>query len=166
MSSAAINGSSDNFSIRLVNSAGISETINFSTKYKALTEYDITISARHELLKGGKVKKPKHINLEWDIDFSEYLSKNDAKFINKIKNAEIDNSKIFLTPHTDAPHRNYRVIIIENKRQLGKHYGNQPNKDYVISFENADVITYHGWVDADDIPVITNVNNESIKFII
>lgn len=162
----AINGSSDKFTFRIVNSLGITETISFSGKHQALFEYDTTIATRHELLKGGKVKSAKHVNLEWEIDFSEYLAKGDAKQINKIKNAEMDGNKLYLVPHTDVPGRSFRVFIIEDKRKLGKHYGNQPNKDYVMFFENADTIDRHGWIDDDDIGVITQTCNESIKFII
>lgn len=166
MPTNAINGSSDKFSFRIVFPSGTSEVINFSSKFQALNEYDSSTHLRHELIKGAKVKKVKHVNLEWEIDFSEFLSKDDAKLINKIKNAEYDNCKLFLTPHTDAPNRKFRVLIIEEPRKLGKHYGNQANKDYVLKFENADTISRYNWLDADDIPVITNVNNESIKFII
>lgn len=166
MSTNAINGKSDKFKIWIVYPSNEVVSCDFTGKHQALTEYDETISTRHELLKGGKVKKPKYVNLEWEIDFSEFINKTDAKFINRIKNAEFDNAKIYLMPHLDAVNRYFRVLVIENKRALTKHYGNQEAKGYVIAFENADAQEQHRWVDADDIPVITNVNNESIKFII
>lgn len=162
----SINGS-DKFRIRLVDASGISETLNFSFRYQALNEYDTTVSIRHELIKGSIIKKPKFVKLKWEIDFTEWLEKNDAKLINKLKNAEMDGYKIFLTPHIDLPGRYFQVNIVEDERKLGKHYGRYtPNKDYVITFENTNTINRHNWLDPDDIPVITHVCDQSIKFIV
>lgn len=166
MATLAINGSSDKFSFRLKYPGGATETLNFSTQYEALYEYDVTIATRHELIKGSKVKKTKYVNLEWELDHSGFLNKSDAKLINKLKNAEFDGAEITIIPHSDAPFRKYRVHILEEKRKMGKHPGNQPNKDYVLWFENADAINRHNWIDSDDVPVITHVNNQSIKIII
>lgn len=146
-----INGS-DRFSFRIISPNGKVETLNFSFRFKALTEFDQAFSIRHQLSTGEVIKKIKYFRYEWTIDFSEYMNRSDSFNIQKIKNAEFENKKIFLTPHFDVPWREYQVHVIDEKRALGIHY-KQVNKDYIINFESVQSFEFYDWYDPNIIPV-------------
>ena len=112
----------------------------------------MSTAVRHIFLNGSKKKKVLFVNLRWVIDWSGALEKPDALQVNKVKNAEYQGKTIYLTPHSDVP-REFKVQIVEKERELGKHYGDQANKDYIIEFENVDAITEYNWVDPDLIAI-------------
>jgi len=153
-----INGSGK-FRILLIDSAGGTETLDFSFNYTALNEYDQGIATRHIFSAGNKRKLLHFSNLIWECDFSGLLLSGDAVLINKVKNAEYEGKTIWLIPHIETAWRVFKVQIIEDSRKLGQYYNNDQtgaNKDYVIMFENVDAINYYNWIDPDFIPFATS----------
>lgn len=148
-----VNGS-DKFSIRLLSPDGTFEILNFSCKYQALHEYDETTSVRHKFTDGDIKKKALFSNLSWQIDFSEWVQKSDALLINKLKNAEFESRRIFLTPHVDYPYREFEVHIVDNKRTLSIQC-QRWNYGYILDFEAVHALKSSDWIDPDFIPAIS-----------
>lgn len=151
----AINGS-DKFKFILIDSANVTEELNFSFNYTALIEIDFGTATRKIYTDGSKSKILHWVNLEWIIDFSGLFELPDEKLVNKIKNAEFENKKIYLVPHMEVPDRVHQVQIIEDKRTLGQYYNTDQtgaNKDYIIQFENVNPIARYDWRDPDDISI-------------
>jgi hypothetical protein len=166
MSRKYVNGS-DKCRFILVSPGGGQEIIDLEFTYQALKEYDICEATKIVLINGKKKKKPRYINLEWELDCSEYFagedSNNQQLAVQRIKNAEFEGKQIILIPHIDQPWRNFKVQIVEEQRELAQYYNldmDGPNFSYVIKFENIDPITAYNWSDPNFLPLITTISAE------
>lgn len=162
MPSKRYTNGSDKFKINLIDTAGNTEELDFSFRYQALNEYDLTKTTRRVYRDGSKNSKDHYVNLEWEIDFSGLLD-TDQYLIDRVKNAKFDNKTIWLIPHTDVPQRSFEVQLMNNeKRKLGQYYNEDKdgaNKDYILWFENTKRQPRHAWVDPDDVPAIASEEN-------
>jgi hypothetical protein len=143
-----LTGTSTNFKVVIVPVSGAPVILSFTGGYHTqLDEFEQAITTRHKFYPGNKKKKHHNIEKEWVLDYSKFLPTEEGMMLNSIKNAEIDLAKIYLMPHDDQE-ISYEVLIIEDKRKLS-HYQNiySTSKDYIIAFENADVISRYNWVD-------------------
>lgn len=149
----AVNGYR-NCKLRLVDSEGNQEIIEFSSSRIIITETDAPTSIWHKFNSGDKEKSLKYVEYKWTLDLSEYMEVMDAMQLNRIKNAEFEGKSIFLTPHLDYPWREYEVIIPDEERQLGTLQVGAGNSGYVISFQTKTAYKNFGWVNANILPVV------------
>ena len=150
-----VNGS-QRFSIRLIDKNGRSKILSFSSFKKTLLEYDQAISILHNFNDGTREKILKYANYKFVIDLSEYMILGDGLLINEIKNTEFEGGKIFITPHSNYPWREYEVLIIDDERQLGQHPNGVLNKDYIISFMTKYPILRYDWVNPNIMPLVVS----------
>lgn len=153
-----INGTSE-FQFKIIHPDASSEILNFSFRFKSLTEYEDPISILHNYADGTSNKLSLFHHKEFVLDYSEYFQRDDALKIQIIKNAELDGSRIFITPHIDEPSRCFEVYIIDEKRPIGTHY-KQVNKDYIIAFRTVKPQFIYDWSDPNISKVTSAVTCE------
>lgn len=165
MSKKYINGY-DRPKFIIKNSSGnIVEERIISFKYEALKEYYEKVSVQTETINGKKLKKVRFYRLEWQLFYTNYIEKDDALFLARLENYEIQGYSIYLIPHCDYPWRIARVHIKDSIRELDIYphslsNENTVNKGIEISFVNADPVNVLYWSDPDFIPVISAIYGE------
>lgn len=137
-------------------------TYDFSFKIQALKEYYEEIGEMFILPDGRKKKAVDFYNYEWVLDYSGYIESSDRLKFAEIEKADnVPGNFIYLTPHKDLYYRKFKVHVALERKGLDTWHDfggkeNTPNKDFTITFVNADRITEVQVQDADWLPIVSS----------
>jgi hypothetical protein len=137
-------------------------TYDFTFKIQALKEYYEPVGEMFVLPDGRKKPGFDYYNYEWVLDYSGYIEAEDRLKFKEIEDADRlePNTRIYLTPHREVFYRKFLVHVAFDKKGLDTWHDfggkeNTPNKDFIITFVNAERITSVQIQDTDWLPVIS-----------
>ena len=139
------------------------------TNSEGLVEkYDIR-KLEHELLNYSIASRIEGFKITWTLNYDEYVTGESLMLIRQVFEYAKQGYKLFLTPRIEHPWRAFEVYVSMDNFELGIRRGGiaaKAHRQVVLEFATVNIEPDLKWYDANHIPVLTHVCNESIKFII
>lgn len=124
------NGTSKEFRIAMIHPVKKAKvTIDFSFRYQAMKYWTREKWISHTDIGGREKQKFLYLHHYFQIDWGQLIVGDDADKLSRVRNAEFQGARIFITPHTDIPSREFEVISLKQSGEQDLEFSQWFNRD-------------------------------------